>query len=156
MKAIYDNKKRIIYGVLVIVWMILVFAFSSQNGEESQKTSGYVTERIIKIVTEVKPDVEPEKIEEDISFVVRKMAHFSIYFVGGILIFNFLGTFSMKLKKTILLTIIFGSLYAISDEMHQLFISDRAGQIRDILIDSAGVMIATFLIAKFEEEKWKN
>ena len=38
-KAICDNKKRIIYGIFVIAWMILIFSFSSQNGEESQKTS---------------------------------------------------------------------------------------------------------------------
>ena len=156
MKAICDNKKIIIYGVLVIAWMILVFAFSGQNGVKSKSTSGYITERIVKIVIKVKPDLEPKKIKEDIDFVVRKMAHFSVYFVGGIVIFNFLSIFSMRLRSAILLTIILGSLYAISDEMHQLFIFERAGQIRDVFIDSAGVIIATLLIGKIKEEKWKN
>lgn len=156
MKAICNNKKRIVYGILVIAWMVLVFCFSGQNGEESQKTSDFFTDTVVKIIIKVKPDVKIENIEEQISFIIRKLAHFSIYFVGGIFIFKFLSTFPMSLKRTILLTIVLGSLYAISDEMHQLFISDRAGQIRDVLIDSAGVIIATFLIAKFEEEKWKN
>ena len=84
------------------------------------------------------------------------MAHFSIYFVGAILIFNFVSTFSLKLRNVILLTFIIGVVYSISDEMHQLFISERAGQIRDVLIDSAGVIIATLLMGKFKEEKWKN
>lgn len=155
-KAICNNKKRIIYGIFVIVWMILIFAFSSQNGEESQRTSGYFTDKVVQIITKVKSDINIENTEEIVSFIIRKMAHFSIYFVGGILIFNFVGTFPLKLKNVILLTFIIGCVYSISDEIHQLFISERAGQIRDVLIDSAGVMIATFLMGKFKEEKWKN
>lgn len=155
-KAICDNKKRIIYGIFVIAWMILIFSFSSQNGEESQKTSGYFTDKVVQIISKVKMDVDIVKTEEVISFLIRKMAHFSIYFVGAILIFNFVSTFSLKLRNVILLTFIIGVVYSISDEMHQLFISERAGQIRDVLIDSAGVIIATLLMGKFKEEKWKN
>lgn len=155
-KAICNNKKRIIYGILVIVWMAVIFAFSNQNGEESQKTSGYFTDKVVQIITKVKMDVDIVKTEEVISFLNRKMAHFSIYFVGAILIFNFVSTFSLKLRNVILLTFIIGVVYSISDEMHQLFISERAGQIRDVLIDSAGVIIATLLMGKFKEEKWKN
>ncbi len=155
-KAICNNKKRIIYGILVIVWMAVIFAFSNQNGEESQKTSGYFTDKVVQIITKVKMDVDIVKTEEVISFLIRKMAHFSIYFVGAILIFNFVSTFSLKLRNVILLTFIIGVVYSISDEMHQLFISERAGQIRDVLIDSAGVIIATLLMGKFKEEKWKN
>ena len=154
-KAICDNKKRIIYGIFVIAWMILIFSFSSQNGEESQKTSGYFTDKVVQIISKVKSDIDIGNTEEIVSFIIRKMAHFSIYFVGGILIFNFVGTFPLKLKNVILLTFIIGCVYSISDEIHQLFISERAGQIRDVLIDSAGVMIATFLMGKFKEDKKK-
>lgn len=156
LKAICNDKKRIIYGILVIVWMALVFAFSSQNGEKSRKTSGYFTDKVVQIIVKVKPDVNIENIEEIVGFIIRKMAHFSIYFVGGILIFNFVSTFPLKLRNVVLLTFILGCVYSISDEMHQLFISERAGQIRDVLIDSAGVLIAILLMRKFKEEKWKN
>lgn len=155
-KAIYENRKRLIYGILIIMWMVLVFAFSSQNGEKSQKTSGYLTDKVVQMIIKVKPNMNIKELRENISFIVRKIAHFSIYFIGSILIFNFLSTFSLKLKEVILLTTILGVLYAVSDEIHQLFISERAGQIRDVLIDSAGVIIATFIMGKFKEEKWKN
>ena len=67
-KAICNNKKRIIYGILVIVWMAVIFAFSNQNGEESQKTSGYFTDKVVQIITKVKMDVDIVKTEEVISF----------------------------------------------------------------------------------------
>lgn len=155
-KAICNNKKRIIYGILVIIWMTLVFAFSSQNGEESKRTSGYFTDKVVQIIASVKADINIEDTEEIISFIIRKMAHFSIYFVGGILIFNFVNTFPLKLRNVMLLAFVLGCVYSISDEIHQLFISERAGQIRDVLIDSTGVLIAIFLMGKFKEEKWKN
>lgn len=31
-------------------------------------------------------------------------------------------------------------LYAISDEVHQLFVPGRGGQVRDVIIDSAGAI----------------
>lgn len=155
-KAICNNKKRIIYGILVIIWMTLVFAFSSQNGEESKRTSGYFTDKVVQIISSVKTDINIEDTEEIISFIIRKMAHFSIYFVGGILIFNFVNTFPLKLRNVMLLAFVLGCVYSISDEIHQLFISERAGQIRDVLIDSTGVLIAILLMGKFKEEKWKN
>lgn len=155
-KAICNNKKRIIYGILVIIWMVLVFAFSSQNGEESKRTSGYFTDKVVQIIASVKADINIEDTEEIISFIIRKMAHFSIYFVGGILIFNFVNTFPLKLRNVMLLAFVLGCVYSISDEIHQLFISERAGQIRDVLIDSTGVLIAILLMGKFKEEKWKN
>lgn len=155
-KAICNNKKKIIYGILVIIWMTLVFAFSTQNGEESKRTSGYFTDKVVQIIASVKADINIEDTEEIISFIIRKMAHFSIYFVGGILIFNFVNTFPLKLRNVMLLAFVLGCVYSISDEIHQLFISERAGQIRDVLIDSTGVLIAILLMGKFKEEKWKN
>lgn len=148
--------KRIIYGILVIVWMILVLSFSNQTGEESQRLSDIITNKIVNIVIKVNSNMEYKDVKDDISFIVRKAAHFSIYFIGGILIFNFINTFPLEKRKTICLTILIGILYAISDEIHQLFISGRAGQVTDVLIDSSGIIIGTILISKIKGEKWKS
>ena len=40
-------------------------------------------------------------------------------------------------------------LYAISDEIHQLFVPGRAGQVRDVLIDSSGSFLGIFLVMLF-------
>ena len=38
--------------------------------------------------------------------------------------------------------------YAMTDEVHQLFVQGRAGRISDVLIDSIGVTIITVLLWK--------
>lgn len=137
--------KRVIYVLLVILWMIIIFCFSSQDGDKSQKTSNIITDSIVKIIDNVSNDNVNLEFQENVSFIVRKIAHFSIYLIGGILIYNLFNTFSLKTKYIIILTIIFGALYAVSDEVHQYFVSDRSAQFRDVCIDTSGVVAATII-----------
>lgn len=134
------NKKRILFAVLVIVWMITIFCFSNENGETSQGTSDIITNAIINVNQEL------EKNRETISFCVRKLAHFSIYFVGGILLFEFYSTFDVTKKRIFGMSALTGICYACFDEFHQLFISGRSGQFRDVCIDSTGVLVALIII----------
>lgn len=43
------NKKRILFAILVIVWMITIFCFSNEDGDTSQGTSDIITNAIINI-----------------------------------------------------------------------------------------------------------
>ena len=134
------NKKRILFAVLVIVWMITIFCFSNENGETSQGTSDIITNAIINVNQGL------EKNRETISFCVRKLAHFSIYFVGGILLFEFYSTFDVTKKRIFGMSALTGICYACFDEFHQLFISGRSGQFRDVCIDSTGILVALIII----------
>ncbi|MBR3133134.1 MAG: VanZ family protein [Clostridia bacterium] len=78
---------------------------------------------------------EYKDIKNKVSYNVRKGAHFSLYFVGGILFFNLISIFSTNKKKCIAISIVCVCLYAISDEIHQYFVSARSAEIRDIAID---------------------
>ena len=60
---------------------------------------------------------------------------------GGFLIYGFLLTFEMNSKKQIIMSILLGVIYAITDEVHQLFVPGRSGQVKDVYIDSLGVII---------------
>jgi len=133
--------KRIIYLILILIWMITVFCFSNENAENSSNTSGKVVETIIEIF--YKGISEEEKIEkvEILQPIVRKGAHLTIYTIGGILLFLFCNTYNLVLKKKILCAIIIGGIYAITDEMHQGIIPGRAPQIADVLIDTVGVSL---------------
>ena len=53
-------------------------------------------------------------------------------------------------KKKVLLTLIIGLLYAISDEIHQGFVPDRMMDIMDVLVDSLGILFGVLII------KWKS
>lgn len=149
------NKCKIIYLVLVLIWMIAVFMFSSQNGEESQNTSGKITELIVRILTHPEKITESERLEliENTDYYIRKFAHYSIYTLGGILIYNFINTYNISSKKVILISILIGVIYAISDESHQYFTAGRSAKILDVLIDSFGIITGIIIINRIRKAK---
>ncbi len=123
----------------VSLWLIIIFIFSSQAATESSELSG-------KIVNSIAP-VAPEIIKSSLTFLVRKSAHIFLYFVLGILTANLLVSYKLKAKLVFLYSLGFVALYAITDEIHQLFVAGRSGEVRDVLIDTiAGALgIAAYL-----------
>jgi VanZ family protein len=69
---------------------------------------------------------------------LRKFAHFAEYFVLAILLMNAY-LFRTSWKTSVKWTVLIGVMYAIFDEVHQLFIPDRTGNILDMMIDTSGV-----------------
>ncbi|MDO5793307.1 MAG: VanZ family protein [Turicibacter sp.] len=73
------------------------------------------------------------------SFIIRKWAHFGIYMVLGILSMGVF-TYAFNFYKAFLLTFYCGSFFAFSDEIRQLFVEGRTGQISDFEIDVLGLV----------------
>lgn len=82
---------------------------------------------------------------DDLIFIIRKMAHITEYLILGILLFNVLKDYNIINTKLVIITIIFCFTYAISDEVHQLFIQSRSGKFSDVLIDTIGSSIGSFI-----------
>lgn len=135
--------KRIILIILILVWMTLIFFFSSQNGEQSGELSMSITDKVCSIVYHNHEVTEENK--ETINHIIRKGAHFTIYLIGGIIAFNFLNTFNLTLKKKIIYAQIICSAYAITDEFHQVFSVGRTPAVGDVLIDSAGALVGILI-----------
>lgn len=137
-----DKKMQIIKFVLVLIWMIIVFSFSNQPGTESSNTSSEFTEKIINIITFSFNLTQDEKIKviTKIEPIVRKLAHYSLYTIGGILIINFVNTYKLKVSKKVLISIMIGAIYAGTDEFHQYFIVGRKASLTDVGIDTLGVI----------------
>ena len=137
------NIKRILSMVLVIVWMVIVFYFSHQQGEGSGNMSRTVATKVVEII-DIRRNIAKESKNEIAKFlepIIRKLAHFSIYVLGGIIICNCIIRFISQDIVNIILSGTIGIIYAISDEIHQLFIIGRSGNVKDELIDSLGVFI---------------
>ena len=69
---------RILLCVLIVANMTAIFLFSAQNGEESDKTSGKVSETVAEITVrdfEEKPREEQDRIVLSINKPLRKIAH---------------------------------------------------------------------------------
>ena len=129
---------RIILIILIILWMYLVFGFSGQDGEQSSGISYKISMILTGNNEEIAIIIEP---------YVRKVAHFAEYAIGAILIYLLLYTFqkiSSKIRNisSIIITII----YAISDEIHQLYIPGREGKIVDVYIDTLGIITGVIFI----------
>lgn len=126
--------------MLVLMWMITVFIFSNQPANVSQNTSLKTTKEIVEISNREKSVEEKQILIDSLDPVVRKWAHFTFYTIGGILILNYINTYSIEEKKKILYSIVIGVIYACIDESHQAFIVGRTGKITDVLIDTLGIL----------------
>ena len=138
--------KKTISFIVLILWMIVIFSFSSADANKSTGTSDKVITTMIeikdKITNNETPNNEKEIIVKNSSFYIRKIAHITEYLILGFLMFNLLKQYSVT---NIYYAIGLSILYSCTDEFHQLFISGRSGSIRDVLIDSIGILIGTYL-----------
>ncbi|WP_342578106.1 VanZ family protein [Psychrobacillus sp. FSL K6-2843] len=134
---------KILSYVAVILWMVLIFFFSSQPAADSKELSLGVTEMFLSIVEMAAPD--SDLFMENSHHFVRKNAHFFIYFLLGILVVRALRLSKFWNKKDIGLAFLICGIYAISDELHQLFVPGRGAQVKDVWIDSAGALVGILL-----------
>ena len=130
---------KVISWLLVILWMALIFYLSHQPATESNSLSTGITERIVAIIERLTSDIYFN--ESKFNHIIRKNAHFFAYLILGVLVSNALKNNGIKGSKRFLIALVICILYAISDEIHQLFIPGRAGQVRDVMIDSAGAVV---------------
>lgn len=135
------EKRRVIAGVLAILWMCMIFAFSAQESEESSEVSGAFSQQIVSAAGKLfrlnLNDEELLRIAEAIETPVRKAAHMSEYAVLSVLIYIWIGKWQHA--------IVFAALYAASDELHQRFVPGRAGRLGDVMIDSAGAVLGVLI-----------
>lgn len=148
--------KRIVFIIMLLATLYLIFCFSSQDGEQSGNLSLKVTNFIVNLFSKIKNMDTALRMHyiEKLHPIIRKLAHFSIYCLVGFSVMGFWCTFDIKNKYKLLWSILIGVTYATSDEFHQSFIPGRGPSIRDVCIDSAGVLtgifVMIFLILLFE------
>lgn len=138
------NILRIIFLILIIINSLIIFGFSSQNGEESSNLSKMIITKIANILN-VKEENKTIFLDLGEKFI-RKLAHFSIYTLLGIWSISFLYTFNIKLKYQVIITSVWGFLYALTDEFHQMFSNGRHASIDDVIIDTLGVIFGLLLV----------
>ncbi len=154
------NRKKVVLWSVVILIAAGIFIFSSQDATHSTITSG----KVVKVVTDIivpdlkqKPTTEQREIMQLISLLIRKSAHFFEFMCLGFFMRNLISCYQMKFQSVH--AWIFTTIYAMTDEIHQLFIVGRSGQIQDVLIDSAGALTGVtlaFLLLKLLKRPKNN
>ena len=75
-----------------------------------------------------------------------KIHHMGAYFIMGILANRFFNDFFEKPTTCFIASLIFCSLYGISDEWHQSYVQGRESDVFDWLADTSGALIALVTI----------
>ena len=142
---------RRILWIAVIAVCGMIFFFSAQSGEESADTSGKVVEWLIAILIKgyhLLAAAQQQEIFDTASLIVRKLAHFSEFALLGFLVRLLMQSYQVKAGAS--RAWVATTLYAVTDELHQLFSDARCASIVDVGIDSlgaaAGVGVACLLL----------
>ena len=137
------RKRRIFLIFIIVLWLAVIFLFSSQSADGSKKLSEGISVKIARLLnrdrTEDTEDVNAVTIAR-YNRIIRKAAHTAEYAVLGMLLYIFVSTFSLKRITGSGISLGGCILYAVLDELHQVFIPGRGPRATDVLIDSLGAI----------------
>lgn len=138
------NNKLLLYLsiILVIIWMIIIYGFSDTSADKSNNESKSIVRYIVSVLNKDLSDIEKEKIVKKYNKPLRKVAHASVYFVLACFVNSVVCVFKKnKLLMCNFICLIICFVYACSDEIHQMFVSNRSCEFTDIIIDTFGAFI---------------
>lgn len=146
------KNKKIFWGIMTMLWVVVIFSFSLQPGEVSGDISGSILHKVLGLFVPI--DDWSQSQLELVHTILRKCAHFTEFVILGI--FASLTMMHTKVRRWSLISLCFCVAIAAMDETLQLFVDGRAGRIMDVMIDSAGSMsgmLAVGLYAKIGKRK---
>jgi len=85
--------------------------------------------------------------------IMTKIYHLGIYALLGFFIFLTIVRGKINNKYLIIIALLLGIAYGISDEIHQFFVPGRHCTFRDVFIDTTGVLISTVFYYALRERK---
>lgn len=118
--------------------MIFIFVQSALPGPLSGAESGFIVDILYRLTGADRTIL---------TIIVRKGAHFTEYLILGFLAaldvdhINTEKQAGLTLFKRFIIAWAIATLYAVSDEIHQAFVPERACAFTDVCIDSAGAVI---------------
>jgi len=121
----------------VLLWAALIFLFSSFSHPYQILPAAW---RIFRPL----PTLTDSSLTEFIGVVM----HFLEFAILSALILRAITQNQKITRKQILLSILLSILYALSDEIHQLFVPERTFQLQDLLVDLLGTLTGVFLFHK--------
>ena len=109
------------------LWLCFIYSRSAQPASVSHEESTLVLDLL-------------QKISPGLTLlIVRKLAHFTEYFIlGGLLYLDW----RLLGRGRVLLPLAAGLIAAAADETLQTFVPGRSGEVRDVMLDFAGVAAA--------------
>ena len=145
---IYLDRKEKFHLLASLAVMLFIFVHSAMPGSVSGEESRPFAD-ILVMLTGMDHDIA--------TFIVRKAAHFTEFTILGICFSLSMSDIVRKrgvvFKRQICRTIIVwiaGVLYAVTDEIHQIFVEGRSCSATDVMIDAAGVALGIVIYSLFK------
>jgi VanZ family protein len=137
----------LIYTIATVLWMVFIFCMSAEPADSSQLMSYHVGRMIGGLFIPGFHGWTAERqliYAKSIDHFVRKGAHMTEYAILAMLVRA--AVYNRRERKRSYRwcaerAVLVCAAYACTDEFHQLFVAGRAGQVRDVLIDTAGALI---------------
>ena len=158
------KRKQTVMFCILLGWMALIFLFSAQNSDESASLSSGMLKKLLSLLPgwdALSPALQTRRINQ-LHHLFRKLAHFTEYTVLGAIAAQTMRTCfptvvtSGKCVRYFLIPACFALLYAVCDEIHQIFVPGRSCEFRDMMIDTAGACLGITLLALLHRlrERW--
>ena len=144
--------KRLHLAITAVI-MVLIFVHSAMPADLSSAESGILVGLFLRLLG---------GDAERISFIVRKCAHFTEYtvlgFSLGFTVEDLIGVSESGTGKvkSLFLAWVIGTLYACTDEFHQIYVPGRSGELRDVGIDCCGVLTGVLLYTAYRHLKHRQ
>ncbi len=139
--------------ILLVLWMGVIFYMSAQPASVSSAMSGGFIEVIAEKFYpnfETLSQYEQTEIIASFQFVVRKAAHIGSFAILGFLSFlSFVSYRNLRFSTRLIFSTLVSVVYAASDEFHQKFVIGRSCELRDFLLDTAGIVGALLITVLF-------
>ena len=150
----------IISSSLLLALYVMIFSFSAQNGEQSGSLSTLVSEMCAEFLNTITgknwTDTFVKSLAEYFENPIRKLAHFAEYAVMGVLVYLLWRQWMERGKKLYILVIVWVFVSASMDELHQLFVPDRCGNLWDVLLDTCGGIFGMGILIWLEKIRHKR
>lgn len=132
------KKKQWIWTLLMVLYVGFIFNNSITPAIESSKQSGRVLGMVLATFRLL--GLDSAMVTEHI---IRKMAHFTEYFLMGVLLWNCLRSYMLTGKLWLVLQLWLITVIPLTDETIQLFSEGRAGMISDVWLDVSGAALGS-------------
>ena len=136
--------------VPAIFVMYMIFRLSAQDGVTSSQLSLKVSHKIVVTADKLlKKDLTEEQVEhyvKKIHYYVRKLGHVTEYFILAVSVAFPLYVYGVRGLWLVFSAGIFCVSFAGLDEYHQSFVAGRGPSVRDVAIDSIGVLPGIILV----------
>ena len=146
-RTLYKRMRHFLkYWLPLLIWVGVIF-LGSTDLMSAEHTSRF----IVPFLRRLKPDISAETLAS-IHFILRKCSHVGEYAVLGLLLLR-AATLMTNFKRSI--PILYVSVLGVclfvaaTDEFHQTFVVSRGASVRDIMIDSGGVILGLLIASIF-------